>query len=84
MTSPDSSGDRDRQEPLGSRPDYQHVLDVACEYSFPCSDPIAVDACCTGSLKREKTQGQPSPADAEVAAPLESTETAQVLERPPR
>jgi hypothetical protein len=42
----------DAQAPLGPQPDYDAVLDLAVEYSFPCSDPIAVDACCGGIAKR--------------------------------
>jgi hypothetical protein len=36
----------DVQEPLGPEPSYDDVLDVAVQYTFPCSDPIAVDECC--------------------------------------
>jgi len=35
----------EQQEPLGSAPSYDDVLDVAVQYTFPASDPIAVDAC---------------------------------------
>lgn len=34
------------QAPLGPQPSYDDVLDVAVQYTFPCSDPIAVDECC--------------------------------------
>jgi hypothetical protein len=34
------------QAPLGEHPNYDDVLDVAVQYTFPCSDPIAVDSCC--------------------------------------
>lgn len=37
---------RNQQEPLGDHPNYDDVLDVAVQYTFPCSDPIAVDSCC--------------------------------------
>ena len=33
----------EQQEPLGSQPSYDDVLDVAVQYTFPCSDPIAVE-----------------------------------------
>jgi hypothetical protein len=42
----------DAQGPLGPAPDYDTVLDVAVEYSFPCSDPIAVESCCGSSTTR--------------------------------
>ena len=32
------------QEPLGPEPTYDDALDVAVEYSFPCSDPIAIQS----------------------------------------
>ena len=35
---------RNQQAPLGEHPGYDDVLDVAVQYTFPCSDPIAVDA----------------------------------------
>ena len=34
------------QAPLGPEPSYDDVLDTAVEYTFPCSDPIAVQECC--------------------------------------
>jgi hypothetical protein len=46
--SPSTTGplEDNSQAPLGSEPAYDDVLDAAVEYTFPCSDPIAVDACC--------------------------------------
>jgi hypothetical protein len=38
--------ERNEQEPLGSAPTYDEVLDVAVEYTFPASDPVAVQGCC--------------------------------------
>lgn len=32
----------DEQAPLGTAPSYDELLDVAVQYTFPCSDPIAV------------------------------------------
>ena len=37
------------QAPLGERPSYDDLLDTAVDYTFPCSDPIAADACCRRS-----------------------------------
>ena len=39
--------ERNEVAPLGDHPDYDDVLDVAVQYTFPCSDPIAVEACCS-------------------------------------
>lgn len=48
------------QAPLGEHPTYDDVLDVAVQYTFPCSDPIAVEACCADVEKRlEREEGQP-------------------------
>ena len=44
----------DQQAPLGSEPSYDDVLDVAVQYTFPCSDPISVDACCAHHPEREE------------------------------
>jgi hypothetical protein len=43
---PAKQSERDQQMPLGAHPTYDDVLDTAVEYTFPCSDPIAVDSCC--------------------------------------
>jgi hypothetical protein len=37
------------------------VLDTAVEYTFPCSDPIAVDACC-GNIAKKPEAGSASAA----------------------
>ncbi len=42
------------QAPLGAAPSYDEVLDLAVEYSFPCSDPIAVQSCCCGIAARDQ------------------------------
>ena len=49
-----------QQEPLGEHPSYDDVLDVAVQYTFPCSDPISVDGCC-GNIdqKMQREEGQP-------------------------
>jgi hypothetical protein len=39
---PPPARERNEQLPLGEHPTYDDVLDVAVEYTFPCSDPIAV------------------------------------------
>ena len=44
------------QAPLGPEPSYDEVLDVAVQYTFPCSDPIAVDG---GQRHPEREEGQP-------------------------
>ncbi len=44
--------ERNEQAPLGPRPSYDEVLDTAVEYTFPASDPIAVDTCCKGAAAR--------------------------------
>jgi hypothetical protein len=42
----------DAQAPLGPSPSYDDVLDVAVQYTFPCSDPIAVEECCSAANGR--------------------------------
>jgi hypothetical protein len=57
--------ERNEQAPLGPRPTYDDVLDTAVEYSFPASDPIAVETCCRGAAARaqpELTAGPVPPA----------------------
>ena len=44
------------QAPLGAEPSYDDVLDVAVQYTFPCSDPIAVDGVRADAARDE---GQP-------------------------
>ena len=48
---PDAAAELNQQLPLGSDPSYDDVLDVAVQYTFPCSDPIAAGACCTQRMK---------------------------------
>ena len=51
--------DTGTQEPLGEHPSYDDVLDVAVQYTFPCSDPIAVDGCCADiDQKMQRQEGQ--------------------------
>jgi hypothetical protein len=47
------------QAPLGPAPSYDEVLDLAVEYSFPCSDPIAVESCCGGIATRSQAPEVP-------------------------
>jgi hypothetical protein len=49
---PEPAPERAQQAPLGDHPDYDDVLDVAVQYTFPCSDPIAVDSCCAHVKER--------------------------------
>lgn len=62
--------ERNEQAPLGPSPSYDDVLDTAVEYTFPASDPIAVDSCCKGAAGR--SHGEPgkdtAPADAPTRA----------------
>jgi hypothetical protein len=44
----------EQQEPLGSQPSYDDVLDVAVQYTFPASDPIAVQECCNRHPERDE------------------------------
>ena len=50
----DSANGTERQEPLGPEPSYDDVLDVAVQYTFPASDPIAVADCCSHHPEREE------------------------------
>ncbi len=45
--------DRNEQLPLGAHPSYDDVLDVAVQYTFPCSDPISVDSSCADAARRQ-------------------------------
>jgi hypothetical protein len=47
-----SPAENREQPPLGEHPSYDDVLDVAVQYTFPCSDPIAVDSCCASAGAR--------------------------------
>jgi hypothetical protein len=42
------------QEPLGREPSYDDVLDVAVQYTFPASDPIAVEECMNRHPERDE------------------------------
>jgi molybdopterin biosynthesis enzyme len=44
--------------PPDASPD--EVLDVAVEYTFPASDPIAIVDCYTAALRRELTAANPA------------------------
>lgn len=58
--SPPVRRQHDEQAPLGESPTYDEVLDVAVQYTFPCSDPIAVEACCAELEAREqREEGRP-------------------------
>ena len=67
----------EEQEPLGARPSYDDVLDVAVQYTFPCSDPISVDSCCAGiDEKMQREEGEPrgpgkTPGHGESVKPVE-------------
>ena len=46
------------QAPLGPEPSYDDVLDVAVQYTFPCSDPIAIQECCAAAQGRKADAGR--------------------------
>jgi hypothetical protein len=46
--------ERNEQEPLGPQPTYDEVLDVAVQYTFPASDPVAVQSACHDVEARER------------------------------
>ena len=50
--------ERNEQAPLGSQPSYDEVLDVAVEYTFPASDPVAVQNSAGDAARREKLPGE--------------------------
>ncbi|HEY0822499.1 MAG TPA: hypothetical protein VGD76_01835 [Ramlibacter sp.] len=52
---------REAQEPLGPDPSYDDILDVAVQYTFPCSDPIAVAESrgVDGRLHPDREEGRP-------------------------
>jgi len=57
---PTARNERNEQLPLGDHPSYDDVLDVAVQYTFPASDPIAVDACCADiDARLQRGEGQP-------------------------
>jgi hypothetical protein len=51
--------ERNEQEPLGPSPTYDDVLDVAVEYTFPASDPVAVQSTCKDVAARERGEEPP-------------------------
>jgi hypothetical protein len=54
---PEKPVEKNEQAPLGPHPTYDDVLDVAVEYTFPASDPVAVDSCCADLRRKEPRQG---------------------------
>jgi hypothetical protein len=52
LSAAEKAREGDEQAPLGAHPSYDDVLDVAVQYTFPCSDPISVDCCCTTAESR--------------------------------
>ena len=58
--------ERNEQAPLGPSPSYDDVLDTAVEYTFPASDPIAVETCCKDVAARSADEpARPEPASTE-------------------
>ena len=51
---PQTTPERNEQAPLGPDPSYDDLLDAAVEYTFPASDPVAVDSCCAQKAARER------------------------------
>ena len=49
-----SAAPGDQQAPLGTEPSYDDLLDLAVEYTFPCSDPVAVQQGCDAAGLRER------------------------------
>ncbi len=45
--------ERNEQAPLGPQPTYDDVLDVAVDYTFPASDPLAVDTAAKDAQERD-------------------------------
>lgn len=42
----------------GVKPSYDNMLDLALEYTFPCSDPPAIQSCCTRIEARTRMRSQ--------------------------
>lgn len=59
----DRAPERNGQEPLGPQPSYDDALDVAVEYTFAASDPIAVDSCCTSAERAARARRAPPHGD---------------------
>jgi predicted component of type VI protein secretion system len=53
--------ERNEQAPLGPHPSYDEVLDVAVEYTFPASDPVAVESSCKDADRREDRERRAQP-----------------------
>jgi hypothetical protein len=51
-STPGATAGGPEQAPLGEHPSYDDVLDMAVQYTFPCSDPISVDSCCASAGAR--------------------------------
>jgi|GEM_PF-4824132 len=39
----------------GAKPSYENMLDLALEYTFPCSDPTAIQSCCARIESRTRS-----------------------------
>jgi|GEM_PF-6336482 len=52
--------ERNEQAPLGPAPTYDEVLDVAVEYTFPASDPVAVQSSCKDIAARDSGPAAPA------------------------
>jgi hypothetical protein len=63
MNTSDTALEQNDQAPLGPEPSYDELLDTAVEYTFPCSDPIAVETCCAKRAKADPKQTTPPRAD---------------------
>jgi hypothetical protein len=51
--------ERNEQWPLGSHPSADDVLDVAVEYTFPASDPIAAGCAEKLALREQERRREP-------------------------
>jgi hypothetical protein len=49
----------DAPAPLGEAPSYDQILDVALEFTFPGSDPIAVQTACEDAERDGRTEDAP-------------------------
>jgi hypothetical protein len=69
-----SAAAREEQAPLGSHPEYDDVLDVAVQYTFPCSDPISIDSCCASAGRRSPfTEDTRAPGEGAEPQPTDTT-----------
>lgn len=53
------------QAPLGAHPSYDDMVDAAVEYTFPCSDPISIDSCCS-AMQQPAPRADAAPAEESV------------------